>query len=377
MSEFPKINIVAVSSCFGLGPVGKLAAIIKRSENDFNWFATGEQFDFSVFDKNIFIDTCWSMDKDTVAEFIQKYQIRIALVVLKNKMARLLTELGVKVVYVDSLPFMWTPKDAAEGKIPYNVAYYCAQKTLKLSDVSEKLFSKVENLLWVNPIVNKCKSVAIKDNYVLINLGGMHSPHGTNNDYLQLVIKPLIEVLKTSNKEIIITCGKNAQSDVKLIVGESAKVTTFSQDTFIKKVFSASLFFTAPGMTTIVEILQGNIPTILLPPQNLSQFYNIEYAKTVISRYKCIDWLTEKLSLDYFSRIADLDEGELVKKIYQSIQTENTLDNQLKYQKHIETVLASDYNINLENDSNNLNGVDQIADLLNTVKAHIIQEGGC
>ena len=377
MSEFPKINIVAVSSCFGLGPVGKLAAIIKRSENDFNWFATGEQFDFSVFDKNIFIDTCWSMDKDTVAEFIQKYQIRIALVVLKNKMARLLTELGVKVVYVDSLPFMWTPKDAAEGKIPYNVAYYCAQKTLKLSDVSEKLFSKVENLLWVNPIVNKCKSVAIKDNYVLINLGGMHSPHGTNNDYLQLVIKPLIEVLKTSNKEIIITCGKNAQSDVKLIVGESAKVTTLSQDTFIKKVSSASLFFTAPGMTTIVEILQGNIPTILLPPQNLSQFYNIEYAKTVISRYKCIDWLTEKLSLDYFSRIADLDEGELVKKIYQSIQTENTLDNQLKYQKHIETVLASDYNINLENDSNNLNGVDQIADLLNTVKAHIIQEGGC
>ena len=59
-----------------------------------------------------------------------------------------------------------------------------------------------------------------------------------SNDYLQLVIKPLIEVLKTSNKEIIITCGKNAQSDVKLIVGESAKVTTFSQDTFIKKVFS-------------------------------------------------------------------------------------------------------------------------------------------
>lgn len=377
MSDCQKINIVAVSSCFGLGPVGKLAAIIKRSENDFNWFATGEQFDFSVFDKNIFIDTCWSMDKDAVAKFIQKYHIKIALVVLKNKMARLLTELGVTVVYVDSLPFMWTPKDAAEGKIPYNVAYYCAQKTLKLSDVSEKLFSKVENLLWVTPIVNKCRSVAIKDNYILINLGGMHSPHGTNKDYLQLVIKPLIAVLKTYDKEIIVTCGKNAQEDVKSVVGEAVMVTTFSQDTFINKVLSASLFFTAPGMTTIVEILQGNIPTILLPPQNLSQFYNIEYAKAALSRYKCIDWLTEKLSLDYFSRIADLDEGELVKMIYQSIQTENTLDNQFKYKKNIESILESDYNINLESNSNNLNGVNQIADLLSTIKAHVIQEGGC
>jgi len=301
----------------------------------------------------------------------------MALVVLKNKMARLLTDLGMKVVYVDSLPFMWTPKDAQEGKIPYKVAYYCAQKTLPLSETSERLFSKVEHLIWVNPIVNRCNYSGQKEDYVLINLGGMHSPHGTNKDYLELIVSPLIEVLKSLNKEIIITCGKAAQSDVKSVVDSNVTVTTFSQDSFLKKAFSASLFFSAPGLTTIVELLQGSTPIILLPSQNLSQFYNTRYAKTVLSRYKCIEWLNEKLSLEYFSQLSDLDEGELVRVIYQSIQEENTFDNQLRYQKYIDTIINNDYIKNSEADLNDLNGVSQIADLLITAKSCIRLEGGC
>ena len=150
-----KKSILAVTSCFGLGPVGKLSAIVEASKNDFNWFASGEEFDINVFnDKKIFIDTCFTLDKDEIKKFIDKYNIKYALVVLKNKMARLLLELNVKVIYVDSLPFLWSVADAKTGKIPYDVDCYCAQKTIELSNESNKLFSNVKNLVWINPIIN-------------------------------------------------------------------------------------------------------------------------------------------------------------------------------------------------------------------------------
>lgn len=131
------------TSCVGLGPVGKLVAIVNQSSDTYNWFAVGEHFDTSIFYKNIFEDVCWSMDRDTIQRFVHKYNIQIGIVVLKNRIARLLTEFGVKIIYIDSLPFMWTRKDTEEGKIPYNVYCYCAQKTLALNGNSKSMFSQV------------------------------------------------------------------------------------------------------------------------------------------------------------------------------------------------------------------------------------------
>ena len=63
--------------------------------------------------------------------------------------------IGVKVIYVDSLPFMWTEKDAKNGKVPYDVDAYCAQKTLPLNNGNKEIFKKVKNLYWINPIIKK------------------------------------------------------------------------------------------------------------------------------------------------------------------------------------------------------------------------------
>lgn len=58
----------------------------------------------------------------------------------------------------------------------------------------------------------------------------------------------------------------------------------------------ASKFFTSPGLTTIYETYGMNIKTIILPPQNLSQFYNVSVAKNICKEVKVVDWEYDSLS---------------------------------------------------------------------------------
>ena len=141
-----KDKIVAITSNFGLGPVGKLSSIINASGDEFEWYALGQEFDTEIFEKNKFKKVLWTEQEEQMKQFIKENNIKYALVILKNKYARLLKSIGVKVIYVDSLPFMWTEEDAKFGKIPYDLDIYCAQKTIELTDKSKELFSKVKNL---------------------------------------------------------------------------------------------------------------------------------------------------------------------------------------------------------------------------------------
>lgn len=360
-----KKNILAVTSCFGLGPVGKLCAIVEASKNDFNWFASGEKFDLNIFaDKNIFIDKCFTTDKEEIKKFIDKYNIRYALVVLKNKMARLLQELHVKVIYVDSLPFMWSMEDANTGKIPYNVDCYCAQKTIELSNVSKKLFSKVNNLVWVNPIINTVRNNIIKnkENYILINIGGLHSPRTKGNDYVDIVLKNIIDIY--SDMKIIITTSASASNELSNLFEDydNVFIENLNQEEFFKYIKNASIFFTSPGLTTILESRNMVDRVIFLPPQNLSQFYNVEYGKKIFKYYKEITWNNRKLSLKGLKEYLNKDEYGVIKIINDNIKKINNYEMKKKYKRYMENVLNNDYVFNDNNISIEYNGALQVVD---------------
>lgn len=365
-----KENILVATSCFGLGPVGKLNSIIETAKEEFNWYASGEKFDFSILDTpNIFKDTCFTLDKDEIREFVEKNNIKYAIVVLKNKMAHMLKELNVNVVYVDSLPFMWSEDDANGGKIPYEVDRYCAQKTLGLSEKSKKFFSKVENLFWVNPIVNiekfkNIKEYEIKKNYILINLGGLHSPNTDGLDYVDVVLIPLLELLK--NKKVYITTSSSSKEILKeyLYKFKNVDIITLEQNLFLKYIKDCELFFTSPGLTTIIEssILRDN--AIFLPPQNISQFYNIEYAKKVFKYYKEITWNNKKLTLNGLKEILDKDEKSVIQNINKEIRIMNNKEKILCYKEYLDSKLKQKMAENLLNKNNLYNGSEQVINIL-------------
>lgn len=366
-----KDKVIAVTSNFGLGPVGKLASIINASGNEFEWYATGQKFDTKIFDKNKFKQVLWTEDEEKIKEFIKKNDIKYALVVLKNKYARFLKSIGMKVIYVDSLPFMWTEEDAKSGKVPYNMDIYCAQKSIKLNDKSKKIFSNVKNLKWVNPIIPiDEESLKMKlSNNILINVGGLHSPIGNGEEYVNVVIKPLIECLKCKyrNKKIIVTCGDKAKENLKNILKEyNLQIETFCQRDFLNEIKNCFLFCTSPGLTTLLEIANLDKEVIILPPQNLSQFYNIEYAKELLHKYKIIDWNRKGLTLADFEKI-NMIESEIVFTIYERIKHLQT-DKEINYQKnYIANILNMKFIYNKNFIKINQNGAKEVVKYIEEV----------
>ena len=363
-----KENVLVATSCFGLGPVGKLNAIIECSKDKFNWYASGEKFDINIFSKNVFKDCCFSLDKKEIKKFIEKYNIKYSIVVLKNKMARILKELGIKVIYVDSLPFMWSKKDALEGKVPYKVDAYCAQKTLKLSDSSNKIFSKVENLVWVNPIINYniTKIVENKEltDYVLINVGGLHSPNTDGIDYIDSVIKPILNLLNT--EKIIITTSSTSSKVLEnyLCDYKNVKIKILTQLDFLDYVKSCKLFMTSPGLTTILESSCIKDKVIFLPPQNISQFYNVEYGKTIFNEYKEITWNSDDLTLTGLAEKLKESEKNVIIEINKRIQIQK---NSCDYKEYILSILKSNYVRNENKNKIICNGAMQVIEELEKV----------
>lgn len=366
-----KKNIIIGTNNFGLGPVGKVSSIVTGLSDEYNFYACGNEFDLNIFKDGTFKDTLFSKDKEKIANFIKKNKINYAIVVLDVELATILMNLNVKVIFVDSLPFMWTQADIDEGLLPLDATVYCAQKCCNLTEASKKVLAQVKNLKWINPIQSKFEKNhrPYKEEYIHINVGGLHSPIGNGESYIKTVIIPLLKIFKL--EKIIITCGTNAKISIlnelknEGIDSRNIKVETLQQKDFISSINNAKLFLTSPGLTTIYETESLHKPTIILPPQNLSQFYNIEYAKKILDEYKTINWDTQKLNLDYLQSILPKGETYVVDKIYEFITelVNSNFENQFIEQFNL--ILKQDYKKKEKSDFKiEGNGVEDIRKIL-------------
>ena len=166
----------------------------------------------------------------------------------------------------------------------------------------------------------------------------MHSSVGNNTGYINLVLIPLIKNLLTryTNKDILITCGSKAGIEINEFLEKNEianiDIKTLMQKDFLNYVVKSELFITSPGMTTIYETCKYDKDTILLPPQNLSQYYNSEFAKKLIKRIKLIKWNKEELNLDYLRQYFYLGEDNVVEIIYKNI---NAASKDIKYKDNL------------------------------------------
>ena len=366
-----KRNIIIGTNNFGLGPVGKVSSIVTGLSDEYSFFACGNEFDLNIFKDGTFKDTLFSKDKEKIANFIKKHKINYAVVVLDVELATILMNLNVKVIFVDSLPFMWTQADIDEGLLPLDATVYCAQKCCNLTEASKKVLAQVKNLKWINPIQSKLekKYRPYEEDYIHINVGGLHSPIGNGESYIKTVIIPLLKIFKS--EKIIITCGTTAKISIlnelknEGIDSRNIKVETLQQKDFISSINNAKLFLTSPGLTTIYETESLHKPTIILPPQNLSQFYNIEYAKKILDEYKTINWDTQKLNLDYLQSILPKGETYVVDKIYEFITELVNSNFENKFIEQFNLILKQDYKKKEKSDFKiEGNGVEDIRKIL-------------
>lgn len=350
------MKILACAVGFGLGPCGKLCSLVE-SNLQHEWYTCGDKIDLSIYSTNPFRDNCLSKDPDVLRRFVESNNIHCAVDVLDSELAVILKRLGLIVIYIDSIPFVWTEADL----IPRNVDYYCAQKYPGYSRKREGRI--IRNLIWINPIVCQYTS-QLRNNQIVINFGGLHSPFGEGEEYYLIIMKTLLSVF--GKNQIQITGGKNAVELTKRHYPE-LHCRTYPHEEFLRLVSSSALFFTSPGLTTIYETCDMDISTVILPPQNLSQFYNANIAEKLCRKVCRLDWNTASLSKSSLDRFQSSPEETTVSYIYEQIRI---LSEDASYLEHFSAYARDRLEKGFKINQTNLlqkNGVQEISCLLDLI----------
>ena len=209
----------------------------------------------------------------------------VALVINDRTAANNIADLGVPVVYVDSLPYV----RVTDADIPAldKVAYYCAQKyPVERLPLASPLLQKWPGIKWVDPIVPPSQSRRGGQG-IVIHVGGLRNYviPGVDSDlvdsaveaYLNLVLFPLAGVLQAAGRKVSAVCGNLSPDSCKklrTLLPECDAIGPQTPYAFERMLSDADLLITSPGSTTILHAMAISLPTLLLPPQNLSQTLN-------------------------------------------------------------------------------------------------------
>lgn len=234
-----------------------------------------------------------------------------ALVILDPILAEELTDRGLPVVYVDSLPHMWGPSDP----ICTDVFAYCAQTTT-LPPPSCPPLAGVRSLDWVEPIVTVADTVPRLDDLAVVNVGGVHSPHlgAGGSSYVSAVVLPTVDALLATGRHVRVT-GAVDEAVVARLRERGVHGGVVARPQFLRLVAEAGLLVTSPGMTTMLEAGAAGTPTLLLPPQNLSQILNADVVVGVGSPRR-IDWPDAWLDRTAVDEARSLGEEAALEVVY-------------------------------------------------------------
>jgi len=277
-----KFSLLAATRQIGWGGVGKLRLILEKLPSAHVVLHGDER---SVALNKDFLGSHHEFDARPPPRF------DVALVINDPALANSIADLDVPVVYVDSLPYVRkTDSDIPELA---KVACYCAQKyPIDLFPLTSPLLRKRQDIRWIDPIVPTPQSRS-GGRGVVINVGGLYTYNivGLASDlvndavdaYLNLVLFPLVDLLQRSDREISAICGNlNVDTCRRLgaIVPDSVAVGPQSPHAFERILADADLLMTSPGSTTILQAMSIDLPTLLLPSQNRSQYSNAQvYSK--------------------------------------------------------------------------------------------------
>lgn len=164
---------------------------------------------------------------------------------------------------------------------------------LKLVDVLfiQKFWNLQQSNLGVQvgPLIKLPKSECKKKNKILVNLGGGESRFvqpGVNSDYGRQMMNLIIQLKPyLKNKEITICGGTKIIETIQADASKyNIKALTLSNDDYLKLLDESEILISSPGLNAIFEALYRKISIIFLPPQNVSQVYQLnEYEKAEIA----------------------------------------------------------------------------------------------
>ena len=194
------------------------------------------------------------------------------LVINDPRAADELTDCGLPVIYLDSLPYLWTTRE----EIPRSVAIYCAQKSPAACLRAVRRPPPCRHL--DDPVVPRSRRgsaapVSYRRRTPLPSVGR------TDGRHVRLALMPLARLLANASYPVTAVCGNLPQWAVHassaLFPGQT-KIGPQTPRNFERTLAAADTLITSPGSTTLLQAAAIGLRTSLLPPQNLSQILNAE-----------------------------------------------------------------------------------------------------
>jgi hydroxymethylcytosylglucuronate/cytosylglucuronate synthase len=314
------LTLLVATANFGLGSAGKLASILDELPEDVDLVVHGSELGAGVWSSAANRVVRCVPSSTPVREVLGR-DVDIALAILAADTANDLLDIGVPVIYVDSLPFLWTPHDA----VPVRATKYLAQQTMALPSTCWPVIRSIERLEWVGAIVPKGFRWTGHSGGVVVNLGGLTSwvRRAEDISYPAAVLPSVVDAVRRScgDVPITITTSADAVASVALTLDSrfvDIRVEALNHEDFLSLACASSLMISSPGLTTIFEAGAFGIPTVVLPPQNLSQFRNAE-AFGVVAPMRVVGWPTSTLGLAAIDAVAADGEDAAVRYIYAQI----------------------------------------------------------
>nr|AFD20743.1 cytosylglucuronic acid/hydroxymethyl cytosylglucuronic acid synthase [Streptomyces rimofaciens] len=319
---------------FGWGSAGKLAAIVAALRE-----RHGERVRFAGLGSGLGRPVLGALDardwtdvpepgdgpagEAALAALLRERGVDAAVVVLDGLLAARLEAVGCPVVYVDSLPFLWTEHDF----VPSGVHTYCAQLCPSLPRQSWPVLRGIEALRWVEPVVGTYGAGGLDPvpGKAVLNVGGLRSPFTAEDDdsYVELVLGPALRALRAAGFGQVVISG-NVDPGLARVPhagthGLTVTAGRLDHGAFIEELRTAELLVTSPGRTTLLEAAALGQRAVVLPPQNFSQVMNAADVADLVDPAVVVPWPAAVLDLAELARVRDQGEEGAVRLMYARI----------------------------------------------------------
>ncbi|MFI7357967.1 hydroxymethylcytosylglucuronate/cytosylglucuronate synthase [Streptomyces avidinii] len=347
------LTVALVGAEFGWGSSGKLSAVLSalrdRSTPPLRFVGMASGLGRPLLAEHA-VDSWYDLPDDpgrlapAVGEFVRSQRVRAAVVVLDGAAATALLAVGVPTVFVDSLPFLWSEGDRAA--LPLDATVYCAQKSVELPPECRAVLADAGGLRWVEAVIARPRASELEPEpereperergarrgagrpyrRALVNLGGLRAPSLADPEqYPRLVVPAALEALAVHGIEEVHIAG-NLPGDLAGRLVDSSVTpprTTagpLGHSEFLERLDACDVLLTSPGLTTLLEAGGLKVPTVCLPPQNLSQIFNGRYHSQALGTRLRVLWPKDVLVEDEALALRSEGEDHALERIYGAIR---------------------------------------------------------
>jgi hydroxymethylcytosylglucuronate/cytosylglucuronate synthase len=273
--------IVACGVDFGWGSAGKLSAILRAllgiCQQQLRIIVLGTGLGKPVLQDLPVAHWEEQPDPMQVQALLAEQEVGVGLVILDPAMALALEHAGCPTVYVDSLPYLWTERD----RLPYAVTAYVAQLCDAIPRFAWQPLRQIRHLRWVEGITvpQTARRSGPEPGLAVVSFGGLHSPlsNAGHEVYEQLLLTPTLQALASAGFTSVEVCG-NVHGALATACQPASlpelRIAARGHTEFLGLLDRAALLVCSPGLTTLIEAGHRSLPTVCLPPQNLSQILN-------------------------------------------------------------------------------------------------------